>query len=177
MKFMTPMRLLPILLVSAMLAVSCTGVQDVADTTTPSTTPSISLNGKYKYAEVMDSIRIQVETPTPQYIYLGREYFLELKGTSEATLFVTEWASADRVVITQYVGTYTRSGNAFQLVLKNMTMCDGIDIIVAGQVQGTNNKIQLAMQHCPPVSNNIVFEAEPSISTFTVYDMKSTTHK
>ncbi len=176
MKNMETMRLLPILLVSAMLAVSCTGVQDVADTTTP-TTPSISLNGKYKYAEVMDSIRIEVETPTPQYIYLSREYFLELKGTNEASLFVTEWASADRVMITQYVGTYAKTGNAFQLVLKNMTMCDGVDIIVAGQVQGTTGKLQLALQHCPPVSNNIIFEAEQSISTFTVYEMKSTTHK
>ena len=173
MKIMATMRLLPIILVSAISAVSCTGVQDAANVN-PSPT-SQSVTGNYKYAEVMDSIRIQVQTPTPQYIYLSREYFLELKENNAARLFVTEWASADRVLITQFVGTYAISNNSIQLKLKNMTVCDGVDIYVDGQVQGLSNKLQLSLQHCPPMANNIILSAESPISTFTIYPMENST--
>ena len=175
MKIKATMRLLPIILASAIMAISCTGVQDVANTITPTPT-SVSLIGKYSYSEKIDSVRIQVETPTPQYIYLSRDYFLELNDGGTARLFISEMASADRVFITQYVGTYSVENHSILLNVKNMTLCDGVSIIVSGTIQNTNsNSINLSMDNCPPQAKNIVLAAESPISTFKIYQMQNTT--
>jgi hypothetical protein len=176
MKIMATMRYLPIVLVSAILAVSCTGVQDVADVTPDPTPTSLTVQGNYSFAEVIDSIQTlaSTETAPAQFFYLKREYNLELKGSSDARLFITEWAAPDRVFIFQYVGTYTVSQNDIQLVLKNMTLCDGIEMFVSGKIQnGLANQLKLAMQHCPPANKNIELTAEPVITTLK---MNSTTH-
>jgi hypothetical protein len=179
MKIMATKRYLPILLVSAIMAVSCTGVQDVA-AVTPTPT-SLTVKGNYSFSEVIDSIQTQVKTETEpaQFFYLKREYSLELAGNgtagnSDARLFIIEWAAADRVFITQFKGSYTLSNNEIQLVLKNMTLCDGIDIFVQGNIEnGTASQLKLSVQHCPPANKNIVLTAEPALSTIT---KNSTTH-
>lgn len=176
MKIMATKRYLPIVLVSAILAVSCSGVQDVANVTPDPTPTSLSVQGSYSFAEVIDSIQTlaSTETAPAQFFYLKREYNLELMGNNDARLFITEWAAPDRVFIFQYLGTYTVSQNDIQLVLKNMTLCDGIEMLVSGKIQSCPaNQLKLAMQNCPPADKKIELTAEPAVSNLK---MNSTAH-
>lgn len=178
MKIMGPMRLLPIILVSAIMAVSCSGVQDAAEV---NPTPQIkSIEGEYSFSEVIDSIQTAAPTETTpaQFFYLKREYTLQLvdkskSSANEAHLFITEWASPDRVFITHFKGSFTFEGQSVRLVLNNMTVCDGVDIIVDGQVNTASSQLKLAFQHCPPVYKNIELVSDSPISTLTA---NSTTH-
>lgn len=178
MKIMGTMRLLPIVLVSAIMAVSCSGVQGAAEV---NPTPQIkSVQGDYSFSEVIDSIQTvaQTEEAPAQFFYLKREYTLQLvdlpaTSTSEAHLFITEWASPDRVFITHFKGSYSFQNGSVRLVLNNMTLCDGVDIVVEGQVSAANNLLKLSFQHCPPVYKNIELISDSPVSTFTA---NSTTH-
>lgn len=178
MKIMATVRFMPIVLVSAIMAVSCSGVQGAAEV---NPTPQIkSVQGDYSFAEVIDSIQTvaQTEDAPAQFFYLKREYTLQLvengkSTTNEAHLFITEWASPDRVFITHFKGQYSFQGQSVRLVLNNMTLCDGVDIVVEGQVNAANNLLKLSFQHCPPVYKNIELISDSPVSALTA---NSTTH-
>lgn len=179
MKIMATLRSLPIVLAGAIMAVSCTGVQDEAQVTPTPT--NLTVKGEYSFTEVIDSIQTQAKTETQPatFFYLKREYYLELSGngeagSNEALLFISEWASPDRVFITTFKGSYTLQGNAVQLVFRNMTLCDGVDIIANGTIEQTSNSLlKLSVDHCPPANKRIELTAEASAKGLTA---NSTTH-